>query len=43
MARVDAARDVGISAIGRQRRSTALKEHSGNHRPRNKEAAGIEL
>lgn len=43
IARVEDARDIGLSQIGRQRKTTALKEHSGIHRPRNKEVAGIEL
>lgn len=44
IARVEDAREIGISQIGRQRgRTTALKEHSGIHRARNKEVGGIEL
>lgn len=43
MDRVADAREVGASAIGRQRKTTALKEHSGKHRGRNKTPAGLEL
>jgi hypothetical protein len=43
MDRVEAARGVGASVIGRQKRTTALKEHSGQHRARNKSVAGLEL
>ncbi|HEU4559802.1 MAG TPA: hypothetical protein VFS20_18265 [Longimicrobium sp.] len=42
MNRVDTVRGIAASGIGRQRRTTALKEHSGQHRPKNKQVA-VEL
>jgi hypothetical protein len=43
MDEVERARSVGAAGIGRQKRTTALKEHSGQHRARNKPVAGLEL